>query len=313
METIEFKTLRNQTEEEAREMLEALRWPDGAVCPHCGNKEAYKLTAKADSKKAVRNGVYKCKACRKQYTVTVGTIFEGGHIKLTNWLMAIYLMCSSKKGMSAHQLHRTLGVTYKTAWFMAHRIRYAMTQEPLAGLLSGTVEADEAYIEGKESNKHKSKRIEGSQGRSTKTKTPVAVVVEREGRVRANKVVSTDSKTLKENLRQHIDSSVRVMTDEWTAYNGLEKKFTSHEVVDHSHGEYVRGDVHTNTAESWIALLKRGIIGTFHHVSKEHLDHYINEFFFRWNNRKVSDGERTVLAVKGIEGKRLYYENPIKK
>jgi len=151
MDTLDFKTLRKLTEDEAREMLEAIRWPDGAICPHCGNDKAYKLTPKPDSKRAVRNGVYKCKACRKQFTVTVGTIFEGGHIKLADWLIAIYLMCSSKKGISAHQLHRTLGITYKTAWFMAHRIRFAMTQEPLKGmLLSGTVEADETYIGGEE-------------------------------------------------------------------------------------------------------------------------------------------------------------------
>jgi transposase-like protein len=194
--------------------------------------------------------------------------------------MGIYLMVSSKKGISAHQLHRTLGVTYKTAWFMAHRIRYAMTQEPLSGLLSGMVEADEMYVGGKESNKHKSKRTEGTQGRSTKTKTPVAVLVEHDGKARARKVESTHGETLKGNLRENVDLSARIITDEWQAYNGLDKEFASHEMVDHGKEEYVRGDVYTNTAESFISHFKRGVVGAFEYVSEEHMDRYLNEFAF---------------------------------
>jgi transposase-like protein len=302
------------TEDQAREVLESIRWPNGIVCPKCGSdKGAYKLTPKAESKKPAREGVYKCKVCRKQFTVTVGTVMERSKIALTDWLYAFHRMCSSKKGISAHQLHRELEISYEAAWFMAHRIRYSMTQEPMAGLLSGTVEADEMYVGGKESNKHKSKRTEGTQGRSTKTKTPVAVLVEREGKVRAKKVKSTDSKTLKGNIRENVDKSARVMTDEWQAYNGLDKEFASHETVDHGKEEYVRGDVYTNNAESFIALFKRGIVGAFHHVSEEHMDRYLNEFAFRWDHRKVTDGARTVSALKGIEGKRLMYKEPIEK
>jgi len=214
MNEITFDQLRKLTEDEAREMLEAIRWPDGVVCPHCGSTEAHKLAPQGGTKTHVRLGVYFCGACRKQFTVMVGTIFEGSHIKIANWLMALFLMCSSKKGISAHQLHRTLGITYKSAWFMAHRIREAMSERPLVDMLSGTVEADEAYIGHKERNKHASKRVEGTQGRSTKTKTPVAVLVERNGNSRATKVVSTDAKTLKENIRKNVAKSARIMTDE---------------------------------------------------------------------------------------------------
>ncbi len=305
----EFLQIAQLSKEEAREMIEALRWPNGPVCPHCENTEAYKITPKKEGAKT-RPGLYKCKSCRKQFTVTVGTIFEGSRISLNKWLIAIFLMCSSKKGMSAHQLHRQLGITYKSAWFMCHRIRYAMTQEPLSGLLSGTVEADETYIGGKEKNKHKNKRTKGSQGRSTKTKTPVAVLVERDGRVRAKKITDVGTKTLQENIKQNVDKSAHMMTDEWPSYKGLDNEFADHSVVEHRRGEYVNDNAYTNTAESWIALLKRGVVGTFHHVSEEHLDRYVDEFAFRWDNRSTADGERMIEAIKGIEGKRLYYRKP---
>jgi len=307
---ITFLKVMQMTEEEARIRLESIRWPNNnIICPKCGSvKGAYKLQGAT-----TKPGTYKCKDCRKKFTVIMGTIFEDTHIPLNKWFIAIFLMNSSKKGMSAHQIHRSLDVTYKTAWFMCHRIRLAMTKGPLSELLTGTVEADEAYVGGVEKNKHQYKKIKGTQGRSTKTKTPVAVIVERDGNVVAHKVTSTDSATLQGHLKNNVDPSATIVTDEWNGYNGLEKTFTAHEVVNHNLGEFVRGAAYTNSAESWIALLKRGVYGTFHHVSEEHLDRYVQEFVFRWDHRNITDGERMTMAASKVTGKRLMYKDLIKK
>lgn len=290
-------------EDKAREYLERLRWPNGANCPHCNAVGAYRLQPKADSKRPVRNGVWKCKACRKQFTVTVGTIFEDSHIPLYQWLSAIQFLCSSKKGISAHQLHRMLHITYKSAWFMAHRIRYAMGQPPLSEKLLGIVEADETYIGGKAC---------GKRGRGAENKIPVFALVQRGGDVRSFKTERVTAKNLKAMIRENVTKDSTIMTDEFLAYNGLDKEFAGHQTVNHGIKEYVRGNAHVNTAEGYFSILKRGIIGTYHHVSKQHLDQYLNEFNFRYNSRKVDDEFRMILAVDGTKGKRLMLKQQFK-
>ncbi len=308
-----FLKVMKMTEEEAYLKLESIRWPHGPICPKCGSvRGGYKLTSKPGTVNPVRPGLYKCKDCRQKFTVKMGTIFEDSHIPLNKWLIAIYLMNASKKGISSHQLHRMLDITYKTAWFMTHRIRLAMTDGPLAELLTGTVEADEVYVGGAEKNKHEWQKTEGTQGRSTKTKTPVAVLVERDGNVKAKKIKATDRATLQGNLKENVDPSARIVTDEWTGYQGLDKTFSEHEVINHKAGEFARGDVTTNSAESWISLLRRGVYGTFHHVSEKHLDRYVQEFVFRWDHRNITDGERMTMAVSKVQGKRLMYKDAIK-
>jgi transposase-like protein len=293
-----------QTEDAAREMLEGMRWPNGASCPKCGGADPYKLTPKAGS--STRPGVWKCRACRKQFTVTVGTIFESSHIKLSVWLKAIYLLCSSKKGMSAHQLHRMLDIQYKSAWFMAHRLRYAMSQEPFASKLSGVVEADETYVGGRSRASYARR---GRPGPSDK-KVPVFALVERGGRVRAFPMPRVTSENVAEAMFQHVDRSAVINTDEGGHFIKVGRKFAAHDTVKHGAREYVRGEAYTNTVEGFFSLLKRGINGTFHHVGAGHLGRYVDEFVFRYDRRTMSDVERTREAVLGAEGKRLTYKQP---
>jgi transposase-like protein len=297
-------------EDEAREFLEKQRWPAGPVCPHCACMDVYKLTAKPGSKSPVRPGVYKCSGCREQFTVRIGTIMEESKIPICKWLMAFHLISSSKKGISSHQIARECEITQKSAWFMMHRIREAMRKEPIAGMLKGTVQVDETYVGGKP---RKGSKFVSKTGRGTK-KTPVLVLVENDGSAVVHPVRRVNASELTMSMTDVIDPAAKVVTDDFQSYIGVGKHFAGgHSTVKHSSGSYVNkaGD-NTNTAESFFALLKRGHYGIFHKLSKKHLHRYCNEFGFRWNHRKVSDGERMVAAIQGAEGKRLMYREPIR-
>jgi transposase-like protein len=285
----------------ARAHLEALRWPDGPVCPHCGVVD----NSKRLQGESTRPGVYKCRDCRLPFSVTVGTVFERSKIALNKWLLAAHLMASSKKGFSAHQLHRAIKVTYKTAWFMMHRLREAM-KDLDTGMLggpdsSGIVEADEVYL-GKVKGQGK--------GAHYANKQKVVALVERQGRVRAFHVPTVNVHTVKTILKGQVAQSARLMTDSAGVYEKIGKGFASHDTVNHAKGEYARGDVTTNTVEGYFGILQRGLRGIYQHVSPEHLHRYVNEFSFRYNNRSsrgIEDAERAARLLVAIGGKRLTY------
>ena len=288
-------------EDAAREHLEAQLWPEGPFCPHCGSVEATALKGKAH-----RKGLYQCNGCREQFSVTVGTVFERSKIKLHKWVLAAHLMGASKKGVSSKQLERMLGVTYKTAWFMSMRLREAMTDEVPASGIGGenkVVEADETFVGGKKKNVHN--------GKPEPKKHAVVALVERDGQMRASHVADVTAKTLRETLVSQANRKSYLMTDEAQAYKSVGKEFSGHGSVNHSADEYVRGTFwHTNTAELFFAILKRGVYGTFHSVSEQHLQRYANEFAFRWNTRAklgFDDFDRANLMLKGSVGKRLTY------
>ncbi len=301
-----------QDADKAREYLEKIQWPSGPVCPHCGVIGShYQITGKS-----ARPGLWKCKDCREQFTVTVGTVFERSKIKLNVWLQAVFLLCTSKKGMSAHQLHRVLGVTYKTAWFMAHRIREAFRDAnpgPLGGT-GGPVEADETYIGkakgGRARRFRDGPKVQGTGGVHLRK---VVSLVDRKGATRSFHIASIDAANLKPILTAHIAKEATVYTDNAGHYKrmGLGSQFAAHETTNHSVGEYARpGGIHSNTVESYFGLFKRGLYGTYHHVSEAHLQRYLNEFDFRFTHRKangVEDNARTVKALAQIRGKRLTY------
>ena len=301
--------------DKAREHLEAIHWPHGPICPHCGNADPERITKLAG--KSTRPGVHKCKECRKPFSVTVGTVFERSKIPLNKWVLAAHLMAASKKGMSAHQLHRMLGVTYKTAWFMAHRIREAMTEDDTSGPLGGdgkTVEVDETYF-GKKEGPAPTMTTRGQpfakKGRSGPShKRAVVALVERGGHVRMFYVQKANAAEVRDIMVRNIDRKSGLYTDESRLYTETGKEFGSHETVRHSAGEYARGAVHTNTVENVFSVFKRGMRGIYQHCGEAHLHRYLAEFGFRYNRRaalKVSDNERAADLLAMARGKRLTY------
>jgi transposase-like protein len=307
-------------EEAARKHYEAARWANGRICPHCGSVD----NSTELKGKSTRPGVYKCKDCEKPFSVTIGTIFERSHIPLNKWMLAMHLMVSSKKGISAHQLYRSLSFgSYRTAWFMAHRIREAMTEVGALPPLGGEgkiVEADETYY-GKVAEPRttrtsgeplRDKRRRGA-GRGPANKRPVVALVERGGKARVFHVAEANKYTVEKIVRANVHPLSRLHTDESRLYAGSDEHFASHETVKHSANEYARGDVNTNSAEGFFGVFKKGMKGVYQHCGEQHLQRYVTEFEFRYNTRTklgVTDEERAALALKGAEGKRLTYRRP---
>ena len=279
------------TEQSCIDYMIHRRWNDKPVCVHCGSsRKIYKMNG---------GKLLKCADCRKQFSVRVGTIFEDSALPLQKWFYAIYIFSAHKKGISSCQLGKDISVRQATAWHMLHRIRESMRPKTNDSQLKNIVEADETYIGGK---KHKGKR-----GRGSENKTPVFGMLERQGDVRTMPVERVNGQTLKGLIRKNIDLNATIMTDEWTAYNGLGKEFSSHEVVNHGRKEYVRaGSIHVNNIENFWSLLKRGIFGIYHHVSPEHLSRYCDEFQFRYNSRKDEDKLRFTAMLEHCEGRLMY-------
>jgi transposase-like protein len=299
-------------EEKAREHLEAIRWPNGPVCPHCGcDGRIYPIAARKERK--IRAGLYKCGDCDGQFTVTVGTVFERSKVPLHKWLAANHLMCASKKGVSAKQLERMLGVTYKTAWFMAHRIREAMRETnpaPMGGD-GQTIEVDETFWGNRKPRGCK-------KGRGFHHKEKVLTLVERGGQARSFHVQAVNAKTLRPIIKEQVKAESKVMTDEAAVYTmsnpPLVADFPEHQYVSHGIGEYVRGDIHTNTIENYFSIFKRGMTGIYQHCGKQHLKRYLCEFDFRYNHREklgFDDKARAAMVLRGIEGKRLMYRDSL--
>jgi transposase-like protein len=305
----QFKQPHFHDEDAARAWFEAALWPNGPVCPHC--KGTVNISTKI-------TGRYRCKAkgCRKDFTVTVGTVMERSHAKLCQWAVAFFMGASSKKGFSAHQLHRALGCQYNTAWFLHHRVMEAMREGgldlPQMGGEGKIVEADETYFGPMKLTpplRRSGKPFLKRKGNS-REKRAIVTLVERGGNVRSFHVPRADKVTVQRIVMENIARESRFHTDESVLYVGMDKVFASHETVKHSDKEYARGDVHSNSAEGYFGIFKRGMRGVYQHCAEKHLHRYLAEFDFRYNNRTITDAERTVLAVQSGEGKRLTYHQP---
>jgi len=286
--------------EAARKHLEQIRWPDGAYCPHCGEAENVKLL----KGKSHRPGLYKCYSCKGHFSITVGTVFERSRVPINKWILAAHLMAASKKGISAHQIHRTVGVTYKTAWFMLHRLREAMREKETGKLGGGGryVEIDETYLV------NKTKRY--GKKRTVYDKEKVITLVERGGAARSFHVKRITSGTVKKILNEQVFKDTAIISDQSAIYPRATKDYAGHATVNHSIHEYARGSVHTNTIEGYFSILKRGLTGIYQHWSSQHLERYLSEFDFRYTYREkngFNDSQRADILLKGIEGKRITY------
>lgn len=292
-------------ESAAVEFLEQQRWGNEPCCVKCGSTNVY---AMKDAKTGERSKRYlwRCRDCKEQYTVRIGTVYEESRIPLRCWCYAFWRACSSKKGVSALEIKRQCQISYKSALFLMNRIRFAMAPEPDTPKLRGVVEVDETYIGPRKP------RFKGTSGRGRGTsKTPVFCAVQRDGGIRRRIIADVTGATLKQAVREEVDNRSHVFSDEYIGYKGLNLEFAGHETVCHATKEYARGKIHTNTAESSHALVKRGIEGIYHNVSREHLHRYLWQFDFLWNNRQMNDGERTILGIQAAEGKRLMYKQPM--
>jgi len=281
----------------AVEFVENHRWAHGAGCPRCGDMNVYKMTGKDGGREAHYR--WRCRGCKQQFSVRTGTVFEDSRIPMRHWCFGFWRAATSKKGVSALEIKRQTGLSYKSALFMLHRIRFAMAPTD-SNPLTGIVEVDETYVGGK-----------AEAHRKYENKSVVLAMVERGGRVRTRVLAEVNGKTLKNAIRENVSRRARIMTDEHAGYIGLDREFRDHETVNHSAKEYARGDVTTNTVEGYFSIVKRGINGIYHSVSKKHLHRYLAEFEFRYNRRDLPDGERVVEAIQAADGKRLRYREPV--